>query len=101
MIVHMGLANFTQFENFNLEKSESDALAHSLANVMDQFDWMPDPKFTAIAGLVTTSATIYGPRLYLYKEHLKDKAKEKAKEKRDITVTQSPDNIMTFGSLNG
>lgn len=94
IIVHMGLASFTKFDQFALEKPESDALAHSIANVMEQFDWTPDPKFTAIAGLVTTGATIYGPRLYLYKEHLKDKAKENKSK-------QPPDNVTTMFGLNG
>lgn len=71
MILHMGIAGATKFDTFNLEEKEADALAASLANVLDQFDWTPDPRFTAVAGLVTTSATIYGPRLYLYREHLK------------------------------
>jgi hypothetical protein len=81
MIVHMGVASYAQFDGFNIEQKEADALAASIANVMEQFDWTPDPRFAAVAGLVTTSATIYGPRAYLYREHLKEKAKQKAQEK--------------------
>ena len=68
----MGLANVTKFKGFEIEKSEGDALAAAIANVMDQFDFAPDPRFTAVAGLVTTAATIYGPRIYLYREDAKE-----------------------------
>jgi len=79
MIVHMGIASLTKFDKFALEKSEADSLSASIANVTDQFDWTPDPKFTAIAGLVTTAGMIYGPRLYLYNEWSKEQAKKKAR----------------------
>jgi hypothetical protein len=77
MLLHMGIAGATKFDDFALEKQEADTLSLSIANVMDQFDWTPDPRFTAIAGLVSTSALIYGPRVYLYREHLKAKVAEK------------------------
>jgi hypothetical protein len=88
MIVHMGIAAFTKFDAFQIEKREADSLASSLANVSETFGWEPDPRFTAIAGLVTTSAMIYGPRIYLYREHMKQQAKEK-REARNQTVEGS------------
>lgn len=90
MIVHMGIASYTKFDGFNIEEKEADALSASIANVMEQFDWTPDPKFAAIAGLVTTGATIYGPRIYMYTEHVKA-TKAKAKDET---------NIKTFGLVN-
>lgn len=88
MIVHMGLASFTGFDKFALEKKEADTLAASVANVMEQFDMTPDPKFTAVVGLVTTGAMIYGPRVYLYKEHKAAKDKEKKTETPPSNVSQ-------------
>lgn len=95
LIFHMGLANFMRFKGMELEKSESDALAASLANVMAQFDFAPDPRFTAIAGLVTTGATIYGPRAYLYREEVKEKkAAKKAAVGDGLNVVDfSPGNL--------
>lgn len=88
MIVHMGLASFTGFDKFALEKKEADNLAASVANVMDQFDMTPDPKFTAVVGLVTTASMIYGPRIYLYKAHKSTKEKEKKPEPAPNNVSQ-------------
>ena len=96
MILHMGIASATKFDDFAIEKKEADALSASIANVMAQFDWAPDPRFTAIAGLVTTSATIYGPRLYLYREHAKAKAQEK---KAAANGADSSGNDMVYTGL--
>lgn len=90
MVVHMGLASFAKFDTFALEQAEADALSASIANVMEQFDWTPDPRMTAVAGLVTTSATIYGPRLYLYREHLKNKNEKKANNVKPFGVVDGP-----------
>lgn len=108
MIFHMGIASLTDFKGFELEKTESDALAYSVANVMEQFDMTPDPRFTAIAGLVTTAATIYGPRIYLYREDAKEKRMKKAKVVTPVNQTQgnnsqTPGNVdmQFFGDLGG
>lgn len=93
LIVHMGLANLMQFKGMELEKAESDALASSIANVMEQFDFAPDPRFTAIAGLVTTGATIYGPRIYLYREDAKEKRRNNPGKQ---TVDAKVSNINDF-----
>ena len=104
LIVHLGLANITKFDGMNLDKSESDALANSLANVMEQFDYVPDPKFTAVAGLVVTSATIYGPRVYLYREDKKEKAEKrkatKQAEREQLEQQMDPSNIHPFNPNN-
>jgi hypothetical protein len=93
----MGLASYTKFDAMQLAKEESDALAASIVNVMDQFDFAPDPRFTAVAGLVTTAATIYGPRMYLYKEHAKEVAKQKAVDKAAL----QPSNVEQFQAHSG
>jgi len=96
LIVHMGIAAFTKFDGFALEKSEADGLGSSLANVMEQFDITPDPRFTAVAGLVTTASMIYGPRVYLYREHVKaekKKAREKLRQEQEPTPFYSPNTM--------
>lgn len=91
LIVHMGIAAFTDFDKFKLEKSEADSLSNSIANVMDQFDMVPDPRFTAVIGLVTCAGMIYGPRVYLYNEYKKSKRREKKTE-----TVAAPDNVSQF-----
>lgn len=86
MIVHAGIASVTKVPEISIDKDESDALAKSVANVLDQFDITPDPKVQAIVGLVVTAGTIYGPRMYLYRERLKQEAKDKDKSKGAIVI---------------
>ena len=97
LIVHMGLANLMKFKGMELEKAESDALASSLANVMEQFDFAPDPRFTAIAGFVTTGATIYGPRVYLYREDAKEKRRNNPGKE---TIDGKVSNVSQFTNAN-
>ena len=93
LIVHMGLAKFTDFKDFELEKKEADNLAGSLVNVMEQFDITPDPKWTAITGLITTSAMIYGPRIVMYRID--------ADNKRQMRRAKKPDNSGQFDGNSG
>lgn len=88
LIVHMGIAAIVKYDGFALEKSEADALGVSLANVMEQFDITPDPRFTAVAGLVTTASMIYGPRAYLYREHVKAIKKKQREEQKQAQEPQ-------------
>ncbi len=77
-IVHLGIASATKIVELELKPDESQALAQATANVLEEFDWVPDPKITAIVGLVTTAGTIYGPKYYFYRERKKEE-----KEARD------------------
>lgn len=90
MIVHMGIAGLTKFDQFALEQKEADALSNSLVNVMKEFDFTPDPRFTAVAGLVTTGAMIYGPRMYLYSDHKKEQKKKKQQEREEAHIVTQP-----------
>lgn len=83
LIMHQGLANFMKFEDMALSEDESKALAQATVNVMEQFDFAPDPRFTAVAGLVTTASMIYGPRYIVYKA-MKKAEKNKAKETGEV-----------------
>ena len=76
-IVHVGLASVTKTPELELEEDEAKSLAMASANVMEQFNITPDPKVTAVLGLVTTCGMIYGPRVYSIRERKKE---EKAQE---------------------
>lgn len=83
--VHVGLAVVSKCPELELDKSESDALANATANVLAQFDVEPDPRVTAIFGLLTVCGTIYGPRYYLI-----SKRKEKEREEKTETIAVNP-----------
>lgn len=88
-IVHLGLSSVSKCPELKLDASESEALAKATANVLAQFDVTPDPKVTAVVGLVTTAGTIYGPRAFLIRTR---KAEEKESKK------SSGDNVAVFPS---
>lgn len=97
-VVHMGIASFTKFDGFALSDTESVNLSKSVVNVMEQFDVTVDPRFSAIAGLVTTAGMIYGPRFYLYSEFRKEEKKKKQQEVAE-TSTMNFDPFVT-GNVN-
>ena len=76
---------------FGCNDAESTALAGALANVLEQFDIRPDPKVEAIFGLIMVSATIFGPKAYLYNQRIKEARKE-TKEPTFDFVVQPPYN---------
>lgn len=75
--VHIGIAAVSKCPEIALDDSESKALAGATAKVMEQFDMTPDPRITAVVGLLTTAGTIYVPRYYLITTRLKKERKEK------------------------
>jgi hypothetical protein len=78
MVIHIGLAEMTKTPELALQEAESAALATSLANVLDQFDITPDPKVQAIIGLLMCGGMIYGPRMYMIRERVKNAGKASA-----------------------
>lgn len=84
MLVHAGLATMTKVHEFKLEDTESRLLASSVANVLIEFDITPDPKAQALVGLIMVGSTIYGPRMYLYNERMKEE--RAAKRQRPVMV---------------
>lgn len=73
ILLHAGIASATKFEDFALDNDEATTLATATVNVLNELDIQPDPKAVAIIGLMGAMGSIYGPRIYLYKEHLKAK----------------------------
>lgn len=78
VILHAGIAAATKTPEIELDEDESKQLAKAVSNVMDQFDFAPDPKVTAIVGLVTTAGVIYAPKIVLIRAR---NAAEKAERK--------------------
>ncbi len=60
---------------WNLEKLESDAGAKALANLLEQFEIMPDPKIQAVVGCAIVFSGIIAPRMYLISEKKKEAKK--------------------------
>lgn len=87
-ILNTGIAFMTKFEDYRLEDSEALQMAEAAANVMAQFDYVPDPKIAAVLGLVTTTSMIYGPRVYLHRKHL-EKMRAERREKRIADADES------------
>lgn len=70
MIAHVTLAGVTNTPEMELSEDESKILASGIVPVLDQFDFVPDPKITAVIGLIAASARVYGPRVYLIRARL-------------------------------
>ncbi len=76
-IVHVGIATVSKCPEFELDDKESEKLAESVTIVLREFDVSPDPKVTAVVGLLTTCGSIYYPRYYLIKERRSEELKQK------------------------
>lgn len=106
-ILNTGLAYLTRFEDWKLEDEEAMQMANAAANVMAQFDYMPDPKVTAVLGLVTTTSMIYGPRMYLYRKALAERreanqtARNMAADERAANGAGYPGGPMNYGQFSG
>lgn len=86
----MGIANLTKFEDFALSEKEADTLAKATSNLLEAFDFQPDPRFVAVSGFVSTAGSIYIPRAYLFKRHMDKKRAETEEEKSGEVVPFNP-----------
>ena len=102
-ILNTGIAYLTRFDDFKLEDDEAQSMAEATANVMAQFDYVPDPKVAAILGLVTTSSMIYGPRLYLYRKEIAKRTADKRESRIAAADERAAENGGGFngGGFNG
>jgi hypothetical protein len=96
-ILNTGIAYLTNFPDFKLDDQEAQDMAAATANVMAQFDYVPDPKVAAVLGLVTTTSMIYGPRVYFYRKHLA----EKRAEKKDARIKRADERAANGAVFNG
>lgn len=104
-ILNTGIAFLTQFDDFKLSDGEAMQMASATANVMEQFDYVPDPKVAAVLGLVTTTSMIYGPRVWLYRSHKEKQRKEKLEKNRIVAdekaATGEIPHPFNLGQFNG
>lgn len=70
------LHSFTGIEELELEKQEAEKMAAALKGVADQYDVKPTEKTLAWTNLITTSAMIYGTRVFAFR--LRKKAEKDA-----------------------
>lgn len=77
VVVHAGLASLTKIDELAIEESEGKSLATAIANALHEFGVPIDPKTQALVNLVVSGGMIYGPRMYLYNERMKQQKKER------------------------
>lgn len=86
IVVHAGLAGMTKAPELELEKDDAETLSKAAANVMSEFDVTPDPKVTAIVGLVMAAGTVYGPKMYMIRERIKEEREAKKEAAANPTL---------------
>lgn len=85
-VFHMGIATVTSAPEWMLTEEESRELATAAVPVLDQFDWMPDPKYAAIGGLLIVAGKIYVPRV----KATYDRSQQKKRPRPAPTVVPFP-----------
>jgi hypothetical protein len=80
MIVHGGFAGMTKTPEWNLDEEDSMLLAKATANVLDEFDIKPDPKLEAVVGLITACGFVYGSKIKMIRDRVKEERKARAEE---------------------
>lgn len=102
LFAHTGLAVATKCPELELDKEESDYLAKSSANVLEQFDITPDPKTQAIIGLIIALGTVYAPRYIMISHRIKaEKKTEQEKKAAVYNANGSFAGETTFSDVNG
>jgi len=79
----MGISGLTKSDIWQLDNDEATMLAGSVANMLKEFNIEPSPKFVALMGLASAASLVYGPRIYLFKNELSERAKEKKSKKSE------------------
>lgn len=77
MVFHQGIAVATSTPEMMIDQDEGEILARATVNVLDQYDFTPDPKIQAIIGMVMAAGTVYAPRVVLIRARLAQQAKER------------------------
>jgi len=78
VVIHTGIATATKTPEIAIEKDDAETLARATANVLAEFDITPDPKVTAIIGLIMAGGAVYGPMTY----NIQTRRKQEALDKR-------------------
>ena len=80
-LAHMGIATVSNTPEMALSESEAKLLATATVPVLEQFDFKPDPRFTAVFGLIVVAGQIYVPRAVLIRMR---KAEERARKAKPV-----------------
>lgn len=76
-VVYMGAATFMDVPEMALSDDEAQEFAKATVPVLDQFNFIPDPKYAAIFSFLIVAGKINMPRYYFFRERMKEKAEEK------------------------
>lgn len=96
-MLHLGVANLTKYQSIALADAEAQMLAQSINTVMKEFEVQPNPKITAVAGLISACAIVYGPRVILVKmEHDARQEKAKRPEGQEVAEPENPPGVITM-----
>lgn len=72
MVLSGMLAGMTKSPEFQFDKGEADTEAKAIADLMAQFDFVPDPKVQAFVNFAFVTGGIIGAKIYLRGERLKE-----------------------------
>ena len=102
VVVHAGLAGFTNTPELQIDDEEGNLLATATANVFEQFNFMPDPKIAAVVGLVMAAGKVYGPRVYLInaRRSAEAKARKANKNGEGVATVFNPDGTTATAPFN-
>lgn len=73
-VLHAGIAMATNAPEMALEDDEAQLLAKATVPVLEQFQFVPDPRYAAVFGLLMAAGKIYAPRVYLIRARLREEA---------------------------
>lgn len=66
-----------RIEELALDEKEAEALGEAVKEVADLYEFEPDPKVVAWAGLIGVATSIYAPRVMAYKMRKAEERKER------------------------
>lgn len=79
-VIHGGIALATNVPELTLTDDESRELAKATVPVLEQFNFVPDPKYAAIFGLLMVAGKIYVPRGYMIRARMSEEREQKRAE---------------------
>lgn len=74
--IHAMLAVKTQIPELAMEEDEAESLATATVELMEAFDFDPDPRVAAAVAFVIKAGGIYGGKVLRYKSRLAEEAEE-------------------------
>ena len=78
-LAHMGIATVSNTPEMMLNETEAKLLATATVPVLEQFNFTPDPRFTAAFTLIVVAGQIYVPRAVNIRMRKADERARRAK----------------------